>query len=324
MTHLTRSLALVTVVAMPLVAQSTTPDKRGHHSLVYDEANKRVLLYGGSTPLDGGRSFAFFNDMWAFDGRAWTKSGESGDKRSGVGLVYDTKRNRIVSFGGYSGAASLSDFRSFDGKDWLRINQHPEIRAAEAGFVYDTKRDRFVTFGGSPGQGSALGETWEYDNTSWHKVAGPGPGPRQGHVMVFDTKRNRVVLFGGSGIGSPGQPPPSLGDTWEYDGVSWKQVATSGPSPRGAAGGTFDAKRGVVIIFGGAGPDGFAGDTWSWDGSNWKKLADTGPEARAMGYIAYDKARDRVVLFGGRKGWPDGDLNDTWEWDGTAWKRVGR
>ena len=85
----------------------------------------------------------------------------------------------------------------------------------------------------------------------------------------------------------------------------------------------YDSKRGLVILFGGLGNDGFLGDTWSWDGTKWTRLAETGPEPRGMGYLAYDKRRDRVVLFGGRKGYPDGDLNDTWEWDGTRWQRVG-
>jgi hypothetical protein len=44
-------------------------------------------------------------------------------------------------------------------------------------------------------------------------------------------------------------------------------------------------QRGLVILFGGAGADGFAGDTWSWDRTTWKKLADTGSEPRAMGYL---------------------------------------
>ena len=314
------SIALATIAA-PAIAQSTAPPRRAHHSLVYDDANKRVVLSGGSTPLEGGRSFAFFNDAWGFDGKQWTAISATGDKRSGAQLVYDTKRNRIVSFGGYSGG-SLPDLRSFDGRDWLTINQHPEIKAAEPGFVYDSKRDHFVTFGGSAGRGSALGETWEYDNARWHKVAVPGPPPRQAHVMVYDAKRNRIVLFGGMGAGGAGQPPLTLGDTWEYDGSKWTQKQVRGPGARNGAGATYDSKRGLVILFGGAGANGFLGDTWSWDGTTWRKLADTGPEPRGMGYIAYDRHRDRVVLFGGRKGWPDGDLNDTWEWDGSAWKRV--
>jgi hypothetical protein len=84
-----------------------------------------------------------------------------------------------------------------------------------------------------------------------------------------------------------------------------KQVA--GPDPRNGAGAAYDSKRGLVILFGGAGADGFTEDTWSWDRTTWKKLADTGSEPRAMGYLEYDSNRDGVVLFGGRKGWPDGD-----------------
>ena len=317
------ALSTITILSATIAgAQTTTPGRRAHHSLVYDEANRRVLLWGGSTPIDGGRTGTLFNDSWGFDGQRWTMIGATGEKRSGAQLTYDTKRNRVVSFGGYN-PSSLPDLRVFDGKDWLTINQHPELRAAEPGFVYDTKRDRFVTFGGSAGRGSALGETWEFDHAQWHKVAVPGPSPRQAHVMVFDAKRNRTVLFGGMGTGAAGQPPLTLGDTWEYDGAKWTQKQVSGPGARNGAGATWDSKRGLVIIFGGVGPNGFFGDTWSWDGTTWRKLADTGPEPRGMGYIAYDKHRDRIVMFGGRKGWPDGDLNDTWEWDGSAWRKIG-
>lgn len=323
---LTRAVIIITCVlawAPSARAQSATPPRRAHHSLVYDEAAKQVLLTGGSTPVDGGRTFTFFNDTWIFDGASWKALGESGQKLSGAKLAFDTRRNRVVSFGGYTGA-SMPDLRRFDGTNWLVINQHPEMSAAEPGFVYDVRRDRFVAFGGSAGRGGALGGTWEFDHQQWRKVAIEGPSPRQGHVMVFDAGRNRVVLFGGMGSGGPGQTPPTYGDTWEYDGTTWKQVSTTGPGARNAAGAAFDSKRGVVVIFGGINADGFLGDTWSWDGTGWRKLSDTGPEPRAMGHLAYDRERDRIVLFGGRKGWPDGDLNDTWEWDGRSWRQVVR
>lgn len=324
---LTRRLATAAVllaVAGTALAQSTAPPRRAHHSLVYDDAGKRVLLTGGSTPIEGGNAFVFYNDTWAFDGTQWTPLGESGRKLSGAQLAYDSRRNRVLSFGGYSDRVSLPDLRSFDGKDWLTIGQHPEIRAAEPGFVYDARRDRFVTFGGSAGRGSALGDTWELAGTTWSKVAGAGPPARQAHGMAYDAKRNVVVVFGGIGSGVPGQPPPLFDDTWEFDGTTWAQKYGDGPAARNSAGVAYDSKRGVVVIFGGSGPGGFFGDTWSWDGSTWRKLADSGPEPRAMGFMVYDRHRDRIVLFGGRKGWPDGDLNDTWEWDGTAWRRGNR
>ena len=41
--------------------------------------------------------------------------------------------------------------------------------------------------------------------------------------MAYDSVRHVVVLFGGEG---------PLGDTWEWDGNSWTQIAVTGPSAR--------------------------------------------------------------------------------------------
>lgn len=313
-------LPLAVSIALAVAAPPDSPLPRAHHALVYDAAREIVLLTAGSTPLDGGKSFRFFNDVWGFDGAKWRPLAESGDRISGVGLAFDSRRGRVVSFGGYDGR-SLDAVRTFDGTAWATLGRLPEMAAAEPGFAYDSARDKFVLFGGSAARGLARGETWELaDGTTWSKVDVPGPPARQGHAMTFDAKRNRVVLFGGMGSAAPGERPPSLGDTWEYDGRAWTERIGPAPPARHAAGIAFDSKRGRILLFGGMGKDGFLGDTWSFDGAAWKKLAETGPEARAMGYMAYDVKRDRVVLFGGRKGWPDGDLGDTWEWDGATWR----
>ena len=320
-----RQLALIAIAATPLVAQETTPPKRAHHSLVYDEARKRVLLWGGSSPHDNGDCCTFFNDLWAFDGTRWTSVGATGTAISGVGLAYDSRQNRVVAFGGYtpgaSGGISLGDVRVLENASWVARARHPEIIAAEPGFVFDSRRNRFVTFGGAGGRGAAHGALWEWDGATWTRSPATGPAARQGHVMVYDTRRNRIVVFGGMGAISQGQPPQQFSDTWEFDGEAWHQITVPGPSARAAAGATYDSKRGLVVIFGGMSAGSMLGDTWAWNGTAWRKLADTGPEPRAMGYLAYDSNRDRVVLFGGRKGWPN-DANDTWEWDGSTWKLV--
>lgn len=304
------------------VAQTTTqsPPRRAHHALVYDESRQRVLLTGGSTPHDGGQRFEFFNDLWAFDGKTWAALGESGDKMSGMRLAWDGVSRRVLSFGGYTGR-SVGVLRALTGDQWSTIGQNADLPAAEPGFVFDSKRDRFVALGGSAGPGQALDGTWEFDGAAWTRATTAAPPARQSHVMVFDERRGRTLIFGGMGSAPRGQRPPTLGDTWEFDGASWIERRVTGPGARSGAGVAYDSKRGLVILFGGVG-EGFFGDTWSWDGSVWKRLSDTGPEPRGMGYLAYDRQRDRVVLFGGRKGWPDGDLNDTWEWDGATWRQV--
>lgn len=304
-------------------AQPVTPERRAHHALVYDEASRRVILSGGSTPVDSGRSGKFFNDVWAFEGAAWKPLGTSGEPMSGVALAFDPRAGRILGFGGYNGQ-SLGRLRTLDGAAWTELGVHPEVIAAEGGAIFDRARGELVTFGGSSGPGQANDATWRWDGARWNRVLGAAPPPRQAFAMAYDERRRVTVAFGGLGSGPIGQRPPILGDTWEFDGTTWnrRQTGEAEPAPRASPGVAYDSKRGRVIVFGGLSASGMLADTWAWDGNTWSKLADTGPSPRAMGYMAYDRARDRVVLFGGRTGWPDGDMDDTWEFDGTAWKSI--
>ena len=307
--------------------QSLTPPKRAHHALVYDAQRQRVLLAGGNSPIEGGKSNTSFNDLWAFDGLRWASLPSSGPEVWGSRAAFDTRRRRVVSFGGISSGRAISDLRVLENDLWTPLGQHRDMPAAEAGFVYDSRRDRFIAFGGSVGDGSTYGDTWEFAGRTWARVASQSPPARQAHTMVFDERRERTVVFGGTGSYAPGQPAPRLGDLWEFDGQRWRAVKfADGPGPRTSPGAAFDSKRGITVVFGGVDSSGFLGDLWAWNGTAWRKLADAssaGPAPRAMGHLAYDQKRDRLVLFGGREGWPDGDLNDTWEWDGATWRRIG-
>ena len=323
-----RAIAALVIAPCLALAHSSpvregTPPARAHHALAYDPVARRVVLTGGSTPRDSGRSFEFFNDVWAFDGRGWVALPASGERLSGIRLAFDTRRGRLVSWGGFDGAAR-GDLRVLEPDGWRTIGTFADMRASEPGVVYDSRRDRLVAFGGSAAHGHAYGETWEHDGARWHRIDAASPPARQAHVMVFDERRGRVIVFGGLGAAvAEGEQPPVLGDTWEYDGSRWTRIDVDGPSPRIAAGAAYDSKRGMVVIFGGSGNNGFLGDTWGWNGTAWRRLSDVGPDTRVMGQLAYDAARDRVVLFGGRRGYPNGDLADTWEWEGTKWTRFG-
>jgi dienelactone hydrolase len=291
------------------------PYKRAHHELVYDEDGKSVLLVGGSTPLNGGQSFKFFNDIWRYTNEGWSKVGNSGDERSGIRMAYDTRRKKLYSFGGFTpDNQSSAQLRVLENGAWKIVTDLPEMKAAEPGFVYDEARDRLIVFGGSASHNQLNHTTWEWDGTQWNKFAGESPAARQAFVMAYDTRRKRTVLFGGMGAAQQ-----MFGDTWEFNGKKWTKVSDSGPGTRITAGYAYDTKRGMLVIFGGMVDGQIKNDTWGWNGKEWKKLADAGPSPRMMGYMAYDKARDRMVLFGGRLGWPT-DTDDTWEWDGSKWE----
>jgi hypothetical protein len=318
-----RCATCVAVLATAAMFQDTGPERRAHHGMVFHDDLGKVLLVGGSSPIEGGEQSKFFDDVWSFDGQKWKLVAATGDRRSDVGLAYDLRAKRLVSFGGFTGE-TFGDLRVLEETKWRVLDENPSLALAGSGFVYDGGRNRFLVFGGSAGPDRIVGETWEHDGKTWTKFEGATPPARQSHTMVYDVKRARTVVFGGRPAAEPGSRRVALADTWEFDGKAWRKIEVEGPSGRSGSGAAYDTKRARVILFGGRGGEGFLADTWAFDGKTWQKLSDSGPEARGMGYLAYDKVRDRVVLFGGRKGWPDGDFADTWEFDGKAWQQVGK
>jgi hypothetical protein len=72
-----------------------------------------------------------------------------------------------VSFGGISNRSAISDVRVLANDVWTTLGHYSDMPAAETGFVYDSRRDRFIAFGGTVGDGSACGDTWEFDGRRW-------------------------------------------------------------------------------------------------------------------------------------------------------------
>jgi hypothetical protein len=136
--------------------------------------------------------------------------------------------------------------------------------------------------------------------------------------MVYDSKRGRVVLFGGA------DGTKMLGDTWEWDGATWRQSAVTGPSPRALFGLAYDSTRGRTVLYRGTGvlaPDAPShNDTWEYDGAAWRPIQVTGPSARDHVAMGFDGAQRHVVLHGG--GLSDSEKKETWAFDGTAWSLV--
>jgi hypothetical protein len=212
----------------------TAPPGRAHHGLVYDDARQRVLLIGGSTPAGSG--FQFFNDVWEFDGTEWKLVVASGPGRGGRGLAFDTQRNALFSFGGFANNHAMTELMRLNGTTWETLGSLSERPTVDGGFVYDLQRNRFVLHGGSPGDGQVYSDTWELVGTNCTRLHLVGPNPRQAFAMVYDTKRSRSVLFGGMSAAQAGMIGTMYGDTWAYDGASWRQVAATGPAPRIAMG----------------------------------------------------------------------------------------
>ncbi len=180
--------------------------------------------------------------------------------------------------------------------------------------AYDSVHNQVVLYGGFPN----FADTWTWDGAAptWIGAVQPGvPGVRYNHGMAYDSARSKTVLFGGS------NGTTVMSDTWEFDGASWTQVATTGPGPRYRFGMAYDSARSKTVLFGGYdASDTAQGDTWEWDGAAWTQVATTGPSPRGFTAMAYDASRGRTVLYGGAG--TSGLLSDTWEWDGSVWTQI--
>lgn len=172
-----------------------------------------------------------------------------------------------------------------------------------------------VLFGGAVGSGSntnaTYDETWEWDGSTWARLAPPTSPPRRTWpALAYDPRRHRVVMFGGfDTIGT------RTDTTWEFDGVTWEErTPTTRPAARAIASLACSPTRCVLA---GGNSLGEA-ETWSWDGDDWSRIPN-GPPPREGAALAYDAARDVFLLSNGRTG---PGIIDTWELGTSGWTQI--
>jgi hypothetical protein len=113
--------------------------------MAYDEARKRVVLFGGNDPMS-----TKLADTWEWDGTSWTEMHPvtSPPARSNASITYDANRRHVVVFGGF-GTLFFNDVWEWDGTTWtpVVVPPGPPIRAGST-MMYDTRRRELVVFGG--------------------------------------------------------------------------------------------------------------------------------------------------------------------------------
>jgi len=207
---------------------------------------------------------------------------------------------------------------------WVRLQpDHSPGRRANAGIALDPIRNRIVMFGGISdwlgGKFLYENDTWEWDGNDWIEMHPDTiPQARQGHMMAYDEKNGVVVMFGGED--KSGQYV--LSDTWEWDGVEWKQAFVD-TYPQARRGGQlfYDSERETMILSGGFyysfedHVPTMIDDVWEWNGREWRylgfmptSLIVTNPNT------VYDPNRDQTILF---------NYNQILAWDNGQWLNTG-
>lgn len=303
------------------VTVSNPPEKRTAATLAADPATGNMLLYGGVGAT------SVLGDTWLWTGTGWQQHGGAGPLPPRLGAMMTADATGIVLVGGrnLTPGSDRKDTWAWNG-GWTQLvgDDAPAVRS-QAAFGYDASRDELVVFGGA-NDATLESTTWRLD-MNWSNLSASAwtvlapvviPSARGEHALAYDARRGRTVLFGGQNGGV------RYGDTWEWDGLNWMQVATTGPAARSGSVMAYDSERGRVVAFGGL-AGAARNDLWTWDGVAWTQVTIDStdiPEPRFLAGMAYDRARDQFVVFGG------GNLamafGDTWVFEPATnrWTRV--
>lgn len=242
------------------------PVHRTQHTMVYDSARDRLVLFGGQSITPNGFNL-ILNDVWEWDGTQWLFRTTNGPaRRLNASMAYDSDRRVSAMFGGFLNGPDpfAGAIWEWNGVQWNMIlpvggperNYSQDIGA----MAYDTVR-RVMVFGRAvTGFGSS--EFWTWDAVNWHRLSDVPQLYSVSHGdMAFDSYRQRTVWFGGE-YGGAGV------DHTLFFATNWQTFTTSPrkPSHRLAHAMAYDHARWATVMFGGQAssyrPERYNGETW--------------------------------------------------------------
>ncbi len=294
------------------VSETVRPQGRNNHSMIYDHAQKEIIVFGGET------SGVISNSMWRWNQEGWIElTALRPSERSVDAYAFDPVPQRTVLHGGrISNVATDNTTWEWDGTNWTEhIPQILSPSRRQARMAYNANRGRVMLFGGRTNQ-QFFSDLWEWDGVNWTEITSANSPPaRISHSLSYDQARGRLVLFGGVGVDGT-----LLSDHWEFDGNDWLQSnPLNRPSARRSAAMVYDAARQRTLLHGGFSTSS-AIDTWEFNGTNWVRVLEFPNSVLLRGIQAasYNSDRARVFLHLGLL--ENGPVQPhSWEWTGSDW-----
>jgi len=176
------------------------PINRSRHAMAFDNSSFQMLMFGGH---DNGVNY--LGDTWTLDGMyQWIPRvpALAPSPRGGHAMVYDSKNDLIVLFGGKDDTTVYDDVWTYDmdTHQWspTMVGVRPPARSNPS-LAYDSDLDLVVMYGGNNGS-LYYDDTWTFNITSnvWNQVMVAGPGARTSAQMVYDSNNKLFTLYGGS------------------------------------------------------------------------------------------------------------------------------
>jgi hypothetical protein len=246
-----------------LLLDSAGPPVRNLAGVAWDSRRHTLVMHGGTYDRD--RSY---DETWEWSRpTGWKRfTGPGPGLRDHTQMAYDPGRGKAMLFGG-SGSdpnVALADTWEFDGTRWERVATAGPPALVHHAMQYDPALRRVVVFGGFTPGGRHVGDTWAWDGTRWTALP-PAAEPRSHARMAYHRRLNLLLVAGAMRSTSL---VAARGD------AGWAPLAvTGGPSLRYLPEVAYDARRNVLVLFGGGdlASGELLNDTWEFDGTAWQR-----------------------------------------------------
>lgn len=333
--------------------------RRAAAASVFDATRSRVLLFGGASTFFPNPEITADRRTWEWDGRDWASlaTANAPAPTMAPASTWDSTGQRMLTFGGFANlhsttgdagdvvasAAGTDELWAFDGIDWKQVPRTEPWPAPRGlcSMAWDPNRARLVlysgqkqvvfannrlTFGTADGGTSfapALGDTWEWDGSSWTQVPTPALIQAGNASLFWDPIASEVRMIldevAGTSVG------PSLR---RYTGSAWELVERSRDesSRRVVTSATWSTANQKPLVF--AGVLLAASGLPNSDVSLLEELAGTPfeslPPAAQMipveRAVAATEKSGSVLLFGGMSG--ASRVDSSFRWTGGRWQRL--
>jgi len=200
-----------------LAPEGEPPPGRVGHSAIWDDSNRRMIIFGGYAYRPGEEGLhIYYDDVWALSLYAINSSWQEltpasypspPEGRRGHVAVYDFRHNRMLVHGGFRGEL-LDDTWSLSlapGEErWTELipaGGTPPFRTGHAGVYGDYGRDLLV-WGGyeTLTDRTNTGMIFDGDSRIWSPLVAGGtpPSARNNHTAIYDAANHRMIIYGGS------------------------------------------------------------------------------------------------------------------------------
>ena len=242
-------------------------------------------------------------------------------------VAYDTKRQRLILFGGIELQKEHwiepSSVHEWDGLKWTVSQAAGPTGRRACALVYNESTQETFLFGGvSTGKiqpDSVLLDAWKWNGKSWKIIKTTCPVKEP--AAIYDPVNKRILVYGDANNKTAGDNKlPAIFELWAFKDDRWEKLAADGPNTTGSRKICYDVARKKLVV------PVFHDNklfVWEWSDGAWTKteIDKDCPGYRSRFALAYHPVERATYLFGGLSAQRK-ELSDLWKWDGRQWSKI--